>query len=123
MRLRRSPATNHGIKVMNTKVRESDWKHFKAIRELALERLCDRALTDVVDKASDSSISQHERFLAVYRSIKDYNKEIGSAFDGLSRSRMMMQLCCMRNLNLIEDSELEAFTQEVQDQLKLFASL
>ena len=107
---------------MNDKVREADWKHFKKIRERALEQICKRALNAVVDTAADSSMSHHDRYLAVFRKIKDYDKQIESAFDGLSRSRMMIQLAIMQRLNLIEDLELEAFTQEVKDQLESFAS-
>ena len=108
---------------MNDKIAKSDWKHFTKIRELALERLCKRALEDVVDTASDSSTSQHERYLAIYRKIRDYDKQIESAFDGLSRSRMIMQLAIMQRLNLMEEPELEAFTQETRDHLESLASI
>jgi len=103
---------------MNAKVRESDWKHFKKIRKLALERMCERALTDVVNTASDSSMTQHERYGAVYEKIKGYDKQIASAFDGLSRSQMDFHLVFMCKWKLIEDSELEPFSEEFKDHLK-----
>lgn len=101
----------------------ADWKHFKYVRELALQRLCERALNDMVETASNSSVSHHERYLAVYRKIKDYDKQIASAFNILSRSRMLMQLVGMYRLNLIEESEVDGFSAETIDQLKRMASI
>ena len=108
---------------MSDKIPESDWKRFKKLRDLALERLCERALTAVTEIASDGSATQHERYLKVYRKIQTYDKQIASAFDGLSRSRAMMQLATIQSLKLVDDTELEAFTQETRDTLKLFASI
>ena len=51
--------------------------------------------------------------------MQTYDKKIESAFNMLSRSRMMIHLATMRSLNLVEDTELETFTQETKDELKL----
>lgn len=101
---------------------KSDWKHFKHVREIALERLCERALANMTDIASDSSTTFHDRFLQVYRTINECNEQIMAAFDMHSRSRMMVQLAIMQSLNLMEESEIQEFTQQVRDQLELNSS-
>jgi len=50
-------------------VSKADWNQFKVVREHALERLCERALNNLVKTASDDSESHHERYLQVYKKI------------------------------------------------------
>jgi len=108
---------------MRDEIPKSDWKHFKIIRELALQRFCERALNELTEIAADESASQHGRYVEVYRKIQTCDEKIAAAFDNLSRSRMMVQLATIQSLDLIEDAELESFTQETRDKLKLFASI
>lgn len=112
-----------GVTVMlNTDVAKSEWKHFKVVRESALERLCKRALTTLVAVASESSKTQHEHFLLIYSEIKDYDRQIAAGFDGLSRSRMIQQLGHLRSIDLLNDDELAGFTHRIQDHIAALAS-
>lgn len=108
---------------MNGKPPQSDWKHFKGVRERALQRLCERALDDLVKVASDSSATHHERYLEVYGKVKEYDKQIAQGFDQLSRSRMLEQIVYARSLNLIDDEEMAGFTQQTQDSVAAFLRL
>lgn len=108
---------------MRNEVSKSDWKHFKAIREVALERLCARILDNICETASDKTKTSHERFLAVYQLVNDSNRDVARGFDFLSRSRMFLQLVSMQQMNLIEQTEVEGFSEEVRQQLARFDGL
>ena len=108
---------------MNCEFPQSDWKHFKTVRDRALQRLCERALTNLSTVAADLSSTPHERYLEVFRKIKSYDKDIATGFDNLSRSRMLEQIAFARSLNLIEDDEMKNFTQKTQDTVAQFLSL
>ena len=46
---------------------ESDWKVFRELRELALERFCERVLDDIEPLRLNTSRNYHERYLALKR--------------------------------------------------------
>src|SRR5439155_23212721 len=50
---------------------ESDWKAFRELSALALERFCTRVLEKVEAILRDSSLGPHERYLKVFRFLRD----------------------------------------------------
>ncbi len=97
-------------------IKESDWKIFKGLRKLALERFCDRALGEVARINSDSTKTKHERFGAIYRLVRERDKEIHPIFDFLRRSTAIRQICAFRFHDLLTAQELGQFSPElVQD--------
>jgi len=104
---------------MSNEPSKSDWKHFKVIRESALQRLCERILSEVCEIATDDSRTFHERYLAAFKSINDGDKNVAQGFNDLSRSRMIMQLAFMKSQGLLDEAEIAKFTSEVQERLKL----
>lgn len=105
---------------MTDRIPESDWKKFKRVRELALQRLCERALTETAEIASESSATHHERYLKVFQKMREYDSQINNAFDNMSRSRMVAHFAAIRSMDLVEDSEMELFTQETRDEVESF---
>lgn len=108
---------------MRNEVSKSDWKHFNAVRAAALERLCSRILDNVCETAADKTKTPHERFLSVYELVNESNQDVARGFDFLSRSRMMLQLAAMQSMNLLEQAELEGFSEKVREQLTRFGEL
>lgn len=96
---------------MLEQISESDWKKFKPLRTLALERYCERVLAAMVAQAGADQQSQHERYLAIYRLMVDRDKEIDRIFDSLRRSTAIQQLANMRQAELISDDELAMFSE------------
>lgn len=105
-------------------VKESDWKLFKRLRKIALERFCERVLGEISRINSDGSKSKHERYLAIYRLMRERDKEIDPIFDQLRRSTAVRQLCSFRSHDLVTEQELHQFSPElrktVEDILELF---
>jgi hypothetical protein len=91
----------------------ADWKTFKRVREVALERFCEQVLDDVTRIASDNAKSKHERYLAIYRLMQERDKEINPIFDTLRRSTAIRQLCSFRLNDLLSAQDLSQFTPEL----------
>jgi hypothetical protein len=94
-------------------IKESDWKLFKRLRETALERFCEGVLGEVAQISSDDSKSKHERYLAIYRLMRERDKEIDPVFDYLRRSTAVLQLCAFRTRDLVTEQELRQFSPEL----------
>lgn len=97
---------------------EADWKRLRKLKEVALERLCTRILEE-----SQSIITReqpsHERFLALYRRVREGDHDIAVAFDDLRRSQAVNRLASMCSLGLVTDEELQAFSPETQERIEL----
>ena len=100
-------------------VPESDWKVFRELREVALQRFCERVLGELLPLTQDHSRSPHERYLAVFRLVRERDEQLANAFNDPARSRMILQLATIRTLGILSPSELERFTQETRSILEL----
>jgi hypothetical protein len=95
-------------------IREADWKIFKQVRETALQQFCRQVLDDIDAISRDEALPAHERYLEVYKLIQARDRKLCAGFDGLSRSRAIVQLMFIRKLGLISSDELARFSPEVQ---------
>jgi hypothetical protein len=94
---------------------ESDWKIFRELRDVALERFCKRVLDHAAHLCLNSATSHHESYLALCRWLQDRDDELAKAFDDPRRSRMLWQLAAIRSLGLLDSGEfarLSASTRE-----------
>ena len=108
---------------MAANVPESDWKKFRSLREVALERLCDRTLKEIVRLAADASSGSHQRYLAIYELIQKRDRDMARAFDDPRRSQVLQQLSAMHALGLLEAGELDAFTDETREAVRFLSTL
>jgi pRiA4b ORF-3-like protein len=100
---------------------ESDWKAFRELREVALQRFCERVLGEVASIAQDSSRSHHERYLTLFRHMEQCDEQLAYAFNDPARSRMIAQLAALRRLDLVAPHELGRFTQEARSTIESLA--
>lgn len=96
-------------------IRESDWKRLRDLKPVALERFCDRALSDIERARSDAAATSHQRYLAIYDLVQERDKELGYIFDGLSRSSAMGELLLMHRAGLLTADEVTGFSEEVKN--------
>jgi hypothetical protein len=94
-------------------IAESDWRIFKGLREVVLERFCERVLGEIAGISSDATKTKHERYLAIYRLVRERDKEIDPIFDYLRRSTAVRQICAFRSHNLLTAQELRQFSPEL----------
>jgi hypothetical protein len=95
-------------------ISQADWKIFKTLRELALERFCSRVLDEVARISADEAKSKHGRYIAIYRLMKERDREIDPIFDYLRRSPAVRQLTAFRTHDLVTAEELERFSPELR---------
>ena len=91
---------------------ERDWRVFRELQTVALDRFCKRTLDEAEAVMLDRSGSNHERYLAVYSLLQDRNEELARAFDDPRRSRMIQQLMVMHSLHVLKPDDLARFTPQ-----------
>ena len=94
-------------------ITEPDWRIFKGLRKVALERFCERVLGEIAGISSDATKTKHERYLAIYRLVRERDKEIDPIFDYLRRSTAVRQICAFRSHDLLTAQELRQFSPEL----------
>jgi hypothetical protein len=100
---------------------ESDWKVFREVQKLALERFCQRALDEVQAILRDGSRSHHERYLDVFRRLQRRDEELAHAFNDPRRSRMIIQLVAIHAYGLLEPEELGRFSERTRASVESLA--
>jgi len=102
---------------MFDQIPESDWKKFKNLRPLALKRYCDRVLNDVNNIIGDNEKSSHERYLKIYKLMRNRDKNLAQMFDGFARSKAKLQLMMFYGEDLISDDEVDQFSKETRNSI------
>ncbi len=95
-------------------ISESDWKTFKRVRELALERYSQRILDEIAGICSDTNDSAHERYQRLVETVRERKREMSNAFDRFSRSSALLCLRVIRSMDLLEESEVSQFSETAQ---------
>src|SRR5690349_17246983 len=99
---------------MAPEIRESDWKLLRDLKPVALERFCDRVLTELAALSTADGKGAHERYLAVFDQLTRRDRDLSRAFDGLRRSTALLQLAVMRSHGLFTDEEFARFSPETR---------
>ncbi|RCV89386.1 hypothetical protein [Billgrantia montanilacus] len=95
-------------------IRESDWKAFKRLRAVALERFSQRVLGECQQICSKRDATAHERYGELYGLIHERDREMALAFDHFSRSSALSCLRIIRMHNLLTEAEVAEFSKETQ---------
>jgi hypothetical protein len=103
-------------------IKESDWKIFRRLHKIALERYCRRVLEEV-RAAAECKDEYHECYLKVYRLIRNRDKRIAYAFNDLRRSTAFTLLANMIGEEILTEAELKQFSQEAQDRIAIMKEL
>jgi hypothetical protein len=105
---------------MSRDIKESDWKVFRELRSIALERFCRRILDEIQQEAADADRGTHERYLAVYDRIRRRDREIADAFNDPRRSTAIQRLLAIQSHRLLTEEELGRFSPEIRESLRAF---
>jgi hypothetical protein len=100
---------------------ESDWKTFRELRQLALERFCKRVLDQVQRIPLDTERTYHERYLELVRWLGERNDELAQAFNDPRRSQMLWQLAAIYAYGLLEPDEFARFTPQTRERIQRLA--
>src|SRR5256885_2298627 len=100
---------------MVREITEADWKVFRSLHPIALERFCERVLAEVGEALNNSGQSAQERYLSVYRLVKRRDKELAEAFSDLRRSTARMYIMLIRSRGLWTEEEFGRFSAEMRE--------
>jgi hypothetical protein len=99
---------------------EADWKVLRRLAPVALDRFCQRVLGEVSRIATDSATGSHERYLKLFKWIREQDAELAATFNGLRRSTGLIQLVRMKSLGLVTDEEFAGFSPETREAVAVF---
>lgn len=103
--------------MMRNQIKESDWKIFKELRPLALDRYCKRVMDDVESTIHQSKKDSHTKYIEMYKTVKEGDKKLAHMFDGFSRSKAVEQLLLYYSNNLLRDQEFARLSDETREQI------
>ena len=95
-------------------ISEADWKHFKQVKADALEKCCQQVLDDVRKGIDNPELSNHAKYLYLYKLMENSDKRIANIFDYNARSKAMLQLALMKSDGLLEAKQIKGFSDELQ---------
>lgn len=93
---------------------EPDWRVFKEVRVVALDRLCHRILSECRTVCDDDALTAHNRYLKLYELIHKRDEDIQWAFDDFSRTTALACLTAMWQLGLVTQAELDRFSLDTR---------
>jgi hypothetical protein len=105
---------------MLDRIAEADWKVFRELRLVALERFCDRVLSDIGRIGSDSTKGSHERYLKIYRLIRTRDEALARAFNNPRRSAACFQPLTLRDEGLLHEGEYLRFSEDLRRSIDHF---
>ena len=103
-------------------IHESDWRVFRRLHSIALERFCKRVLEEVRE-AAECKTDYHDCYRKVYRLIRDHDKRMAAGFDDPRRSNAFLLLANIIGEDLLTAEELKQFSQEAQARIKMIQEL
>ena len=103
-------------------IQESDWKVFKELHPVALERYFMRAVAGMQRKLGNARLTNRERFWEVVEQAREDQKEVRETFDDYRRSTAVIHLMIMRREGLIKEEEMARFSEDLQERMKMMLS-
>jgi hypothetical protein len=100
---------------MSGGIPESDWKVFRELHPVWLERYCQRVNSELASCLSDQRLSAHKRYLNVYKLIDRKDRELGEAFNDVRRSTAVIQIRIIHALGVITDNEFARFSDSTRN--------
>ena len=103
---------------MAREIKESDWKVFRRLHSIALERFCQRVIEEIRSVTVDCSKEDHDCYLKVFALLGDRDKEIAEAFNDPRRSNAFILLLSIKAKGLLTDEELMQFSPELREAIE-----
>ena len=108
---------------MNREIPERDWKVFRDLRQVALNRLCEKILADLRQQMERPGQTPHENYLSVYKLINRRDRDIARAFNDFRRSTALLQIGVIHSLGLLTAEELHRFSPETLQIVALYGAI
>jgi hypothetical protein len=108
---------------MASEINEADWKLFRRLHKIALERFCERVLKEVQVAAAEHTDGYHDSYLKVFALIRDRDQTMARAFNDLRRSSAFILLANIKHEGLLTAAELDQFSPEARQAIEVIESI
>jgi len=88
---------------MAREIKESDWKLFRRLHPIALERFCQRIIEEVGSATSSCADRYHDSYLKLFELMRSRDREMASAFNDPRRSNAFILLANIKELGLLTE--------------------
>ena len=93
---------------------ERDWKHLRALHARKQDHFCEQTLAQAQTTIADPVGTPHERYLALYRLLRERDQAMSQLFDDLRRSTAWVRLLGLVTAKLVSQEELAGFSEETR---------
>jgi hypothetical protein len=100
---------------------EAEWKLLRALQPVALDRLCARILAEAEAVIADETRSSHERYLALYRLLRERDDDVADGFNDVRRSNAIQRMAFIVRMDLLTSDELERFSPQTRETVAFLA--
>ena len=108
---------------MSRDIAERDWKIFRELHPIALERLCEKVLAETRAEIGHPMKSAHEKYLSLFKLIQGRDRDIARAFNDFWRSTAVMQIRIIHSMELLTEEELRRFSPETLQIVEMYAPI
>jgi hypothetical protein len=96
-------------------IAEKDWKTFKDLHPVVLERFFQKVLAEIRSVILEKDKDGREQFWAAYELMNERRKEAARIFDDFRRSTAILQLAMMCVQGLVLEEEMGRFSAEARE--------
>ena len=108
---------------MFREIPERDWKVFRELHKVALERLCEKILSEARAEIDRPAKSSHEKYLSLFKLIEARDDDVAKAFNDFRRSTALMQIGVIHSMGLLTGDELRRFSPETLQIIEMYAPI
>jgi len=98
---------------------EADWKRWRTLREIALERYCEKILSGL-SKFQSGKDTPHQRYLKLWKYIRKHDRVLAVVFDNPRRSSAYTQMHEALTAGIITIDELKTMGEETQQLIQIW---
>ncbi len=80
------------------------------LQPVILDRYCQSIISEIDRIGKQAEISNHDKYLEIFRLMKKHDREIALLFDNTRRSNAIEQLVVLKSRGLIENEDLYLLT-------------
>jgi len=108
---------------MSRDIAESDWKIFKQLHPVALDRFFKKAVADIRPLLDAKEISAKDQFWDAFDLAKKRREEAAELFDDLRRSTAMLMIAALAAHKLITDQEMAKFSPDLRESVRSYLGI
>jgi hypothetical protein len=103
--------------------KESDWKQFRKLVPGLRERYLEKVNQQVAALLADAERTPTERFWDVQERIEKEEGVLRACFDDHRRSKMIFAMAAMQSRGVLNDNDLEGFSEELRERMQVLKEL